>query len=442
MQSSTEHNTKTPSRRDFAKTAATSGAALFTTALFPGNVRGANDRITGGFIGVGMMGSENLRVALEHGVEVKAVCDVYQPHLERAGATVVKAGQKAKEIADFRQVLADKSIDLVCIATPDHWHPYITIEACKAGKDVYVEKPVCAALNGGLKMVEAARKYNRVVQAGTWQRSGQHFQKACEMVRTGELGKVSFARTWIYTNEPREGIGNPPDSAPPAGLDWELWQGPAPEHAFNPNRFGPNPKDASRFRWFWDYAGGQLTDSGVHMIDIMQMAFDEAMPKAISAQGGNFWFEDDRETPDTLQVSYQYPGFVGSWEHRCNNTGDGSRFSMAVSFHGTRGTLYVDRAHYKVTPERGSDLEASEMRRVTDPHPLHWTNFLECVKTRQRPNSDIETCFRSSATCLLANGSYRSGVRLDWDDSTQTVRQKDADPFLYRTYRSPWKLEV
>jgi predicted dehydrogenase len=431
-------NAPQPGRRSFVKTA----AALFTTSLFTGNVRGANDRITGGFIGVGMMGSENLSVALEHGVEVKAVCDVYQPHLERAAAAVVKAGQKAKEVTDFRNVIADNSIDFVCISTPDHWHPYMSIEACKAGKDVYVEKPVCAEINGGLKMVAAARKYNRVVQAGTWQRSGQHFQKACEMVRGGELGKVAFARTWIYTNEPREGIGNPPDSAPPAGLDWELWLGPSPEHAFNPNRFGVTAGGASRFRWFWDYAGGQLTDSGVHMIDIMQMAFDEAMPKAITALGGNFWFEDNRETPDTMQVSYQYPGFTGSWEHRCNNTGDGSAFSMAVTFHGSRGTLYVDRARYKVTPEKGSDLAPSEMRRVSDPHPLHWTNFLDCVKTRQRPNSDIETCFRSSAACLLANAAYRGNERLDWDDSTQTVRQKEAEKYLYRDDRSPWKLEV
>ncbi|HET9319144.1 MAG TPA: Gfo/Idh/MocA family oxidoreductase, partial [Bryobacteraceae bacterium] len=173
-------NEQNPGRRDFLKTA---GAAAFTTSIFTGNVKGANDRVTGGFIGIGVMGSENLGVALRHGVEVKAVCDVYQPHLERAGAIVARTGQKAKEVADFREVLADKSIDFVCISTPDHWHPYMTVEACKVGKDVYVEKPVCVAIDEGLKMVEAARKYNRVVQAGTWQRSGQHFQKACEIVR-------------------------------------------------------------------------------------------------------------------------------------------------------------------------------------------------------------------------------------------------------------------
>src|SRR5579862_5044239 len=244
-------NEPKPARRDFLKTA----GAAFTTSIFTGNVKGANDRITGGFIGVGVMGSENLKVALKHGVEVKAVCDVYQPNLEKAGAMVTRAEQKAKEIRDFREVLADKSIDFVCIATPDHWHPYMTVEACKAGKDVYVEKPVCVVIDEGRKMVEAARKYDRVVQVGTQQRSGVHFQKAAEIVRSGKLGKVAFARTWIYSNQPQQGIGNPPDSKPPAGLDWELWVGPAPERPFNPNRFGVYPNAYSYFRYFWDYAG-------------------------------------------------------------------------------------------------------------------------------------------------------------------------------------------
>jgi predicted dehydrogenase len=221
-----------------------------------------------------------------------------------------------------------------------------------------------------------------------------------------------------------------------------MWLGPSPERPFNPNRFGVYPKAYSYFRWFWDYAGGHITDSGVHMLDILQMAFDEAMPKAVTAIGGKFWFEDDRETPDTLQVTYEYPGFAGSWEHRCNNTDGTTSRLMGLTFYGSRGTLYVDRTLYKVTPEKGSDLQASEMKRVSDPHPLHWTNFLECVKTRQRPNSDIEKCFRSSATCLLGNIAYRSKLRVEWDEQTQTVPQKDAAMYLHRDSRSPWRVEV
>jgi predicted dehydrogenase len=388
------------------------------------------------------MGSENLRAGIKNGAQAVAVCDVYQPNLERAAAIARREGQQPKEVRDFREILADKSIDAVCISTPDHWHPYMTVEACKAGKDVYVEKPACVAVEEGPKMVEAARKYKRVVQAGTWQRSGQHFQKACELVRSGAIGKVAFCRTWIYSNQRQEGIGNPPDAAPPAGLDWDLWLGPAPKREFNPNRFGVYPRAYSYFRFFWDYAGGQLTDSGIHVIDIVHMAFNEQMPQAIAALGGKFWLKDDTETPDTLQVAYEYPGFLGSWEHRSNNTEGLTSRLMGTTFHGSKATLYVDRNLVRVTPEKGSDAEPFEMKRVTDPHPLHWANFLECVRSRQKPNSEIETCVRSSSACILGNVSYRAKTRLDWDDRAGTVSQKDARKYLRREYRAPWKLEV
>jgi predicted dehydrogenase len=406
-------------------------------------VRGANDRISVGFIGTGVMGTENLRAAMRQpGVAVAAVCDVYQPNLERAAALARRNDQAPKEIRDFREILADKSIDAVCISTPDHWHPYMTVEACKAGKDVYVEKPACVAVEEGYVMIEAARKYNRVVQAGTWQRSGEHFQKASEIVRSGALGRIAFVRTWIYNNRGAEGIGNPPDAPTPAGLDWDLWLGPAPARPFNPNRFGVYPRAYSYFRYFWDYAGGQLTDSGIHMLDSVHMAFDEPMPRAVAAIGGKLWLKDDSETPDTLQVTYEYPDFVGSWEHRSNNTEGLTSRLMGITFHGTRGTLYLDRSVYRVTPERGSDLEASEMKRVADPHPLHWVNFLECVRTRKKPNSDIETCVRSSAACILGNLSYRLKMRLDWDDQRRTTLQPEARPYLRREYRKPWELKA
>src|SRR3954466_13433823 len=264
-------------RRDFLK-------AALTTSLFTGAVKGANDRISVGVIGMGRMGTANLGVAMKQpNVEIAAVCDVYQPHLEKAVAMTARGagGKAARGVTDFRQILADKSIDVVCIATPDHWHPYMTVEACKAGKDVYVEKPIAVAVEEGRKMVQAARKYNRVVQAGTMQRSGIHFQKACEIVRSGQLGKISFVRTWNYSNMKEEGIGNPPDGKPVSGLDWEMWLRPAPEPAFNANRFGVDPNAFSHFRWFWDYAGGMMTDWGIHLLDIVQMAFDEAAPTSI-----------------------------------------------------------------------------------------------------------------------------------------------------------------
>jgi predicted dehydrogenase len=390
-----------------------------------------------------MMGTENVTAAMKQpGLEVVAICDVYQTALERAAALVARQGQKAKEVKDFREILADKSIDLVCISTPDHWHAYMTVEACKNGKDVYVEKPICVVVEEGQKMVEAARKYQRVVQAGTWQRSGEHFQKACEIVRSGQLGKITFCRTWNYGNQPPEGVGNPPDSDPPPGLDWDLWLGPAPKRPFNQNRWGVYPKKFPYFRYFWDYAGGMMTDWGVHVLDIVQMAFNEAMPKAITALGGKLWLQDNTETPDTLEVTYEYPGFIATYEYRSGNAQSFFNHGYGTVFYGSKGTLFVDRSLYQVFPERGSDLQPSEMKRVGDAHLNHWANFLACIKSRQKPASDIENCYRSSATCLLGNVAYRSKLRLDWDDQAQTLLQREARRYLHREYRKPWKLVV
>ncbi len=426
-------------RRDFLRGAA--GAA--SVAAFNRGAHGANDRIALGFIGVGVMGSENLKAAMaQPGVAVVGVCDVYQPNLEKAGALARKSGHQPVETADFRQVLSNRSIDAVCISTPDHWHPYITVEACKAGKDVYVEKPASVAVDEGWAMITAARKYQRIVQAGTWQRSGAHFQKACDLVRNGTLGKIAFCRTWIYSNQPREGIGNPPDRLAPAGLNWDLWLGPAPARPFNPNRFGVYPDAYSYFRFFWDYAGGQLTDSGIHMVDIVHMAMGDQMPQSAVALGGKYWFEDDTETPDTLQVTWEYPGFIASWEHRSNNVDGYASRLMGAMFHGSLGTLYVDRQLYRLEPEKGSGLQPAEMKRERDPHPLHWANFLDCIRTRRKPNSEIEACVRSSAACILGNLSMRAKMRLDWDDANRTTVQERARPLLHRDPRSPWALTV
>jgi predicted dehydrogenase len=397
---------------------------------------------------MGRMGMSNLGVAMKQpNVEIAAVCDVYQPHLEKAVAATARGangqpdGRKAaRAVTDFREILADKSVDVVCIATPDHWHPYMTVEACKAGKDVYVEKPICVAVDEGRKMVQAARKYNRVVQAGTMQRSGTHFQQACDIVRSGKLGKVTFVRTWNYGNE--EGIGNPPDGAPVAGLDWEMWLGPAPEHGFNANRFGVDPKKFSHFRWFWDYAGGMMTDWGIHLLDIVQMAFDEAAPTAITALGEKFFIQDNRETPDTLQVTYEYPGFIATYENRLGNANSMFKQGYGILFHGTKGTMFVDRSRYEIFPEKGSDLQAVEVKSSNNANMAHWANFLDCVKTRQRPISDIEIGQRSTATALLGNVSLRSKLRIDWDSKTETTPQSAARKYLHREYRKPWKLEV
>jgi predicted dehydrogenase len=233
-----------------------------------------------------------------------------------------------------------------------------------------------------------------------------------------------------------KGMGNPPDSDPPPGLDWDMWLGPAPLRPYNKNRCMFN------FRWFWDYAGGMMTDWGVHWMDIVQMAFNETMPAAITALGGIYYLKDNRETPDTLLVTYEYPGLLATYEWRAGNAESMFKQGGGILFHGTRGTLFVTRNLYKVTPEKGSDLEPVEEQRINDAHLAHWANFLECIRTRQKPVSDIETGYRSTATCLLGNAALRSRMRVDWDPHKETTLQGEARPYLTREYRAPWKLAV
>ena len=426
-------------RRQFLQS--TVGAAL-TSQIFTGNARGANDRISVGFIGMGKMGRDNLRYALRNpNAAVAAVCDIYERNLNMA---VERAGPGVRAVRDFREILADKSIDAVCIATPDHWHPYMAVEACKAGKDVFVEKPVAVTMEECAKMLEAARKYNRVVQAGTMQRSAPHFQKAVELVRNGDLGQVTFARTWYYARSQREGFGNPPDSDPPAGLDWDKWLGPAPKRAFNVNRWGVDPEDRffSRFRYFWDYAGGMMTDWGVHLVDIVQWAFNEAMPATITASGQKNFIRDNRDTPDTMQVTYEYPGFVATFESRECNAQSMIDHPYGILFHGDEASLLVDRRGLRLIPERGARVTEWEMKSTSSGNAEHWANFLDCVRSRQKPVSDIETCQRSTASCLLGNIALRSKARVDFDEKKWAVAQPEAKKYFSREARAPWKLTV
>jgi predicted dehydrogenase len=436
-----------PERRDFLRA---TGAAL-AAPFFINKMKGANDKVNLAYIGLGKMGRSNLSYGQQQeSAVVTAVCDVYQRNLDWAQQSANEYAKKVgrpevKALKDFREILADKSVDAVCISTPDHWHAYMTVEACKAGKDVYVEKPISVTIDEGKKMVQAARKYNRVVQAGTMQRSADHFQKAAAIVRNGDLGQVAFVRTWNYSNSPAEGYGNPPDTEPPSTLDWNSWLGPAPMHAFNENRFGVDPKDKyfSTFRWFWDYAGGMMTDWGVHWLDIVQLAFNEEMPKTITSVGGKFYLKDNRDTPDTLQVTYEYPGFIATYENRNSNEQSMFHKNGGILFCGTKGTMFLDRNGYQIVPEKDvTSLEAVEVKATGGGNKQHWANFLECIRTREKPTSDIEKCFRSTSTCLLGNIALRSKMRVDWDAEKLTIAQPEARKFMSREERKPWKISV
>ena len=435
-------------RRTFLSTVA-AGAAATTAASASPLPQAGPKKYRLGFIGLGRRGRSVMSAALRNEeTQVVALCDVYKPNLELAQKMV----PDARPHTDFREVLAADDIDAVCLGTPDHWHAYMTVEACKAGKDVYVEKPISVTVHEGQMMVKAARKYDRIVQVGTQQRSGIHFQKAVDIVRSGKLGDISFVRTWNYGNEFPDGIGNPPDTAPPDNLDWDMWLGPAPERAFNKNRFGVDPDHYSFFRWFWDYAGGMMTDWGVHLLDIVLWAMDEKGPRVINTVAGKYALKDNRETPDTIQATYEFPGFACVYENRVANAQSMWKQGYGILFHGTEGTLFVDRSRWEIIPETKSAASGTRNRvdrligeagsasneTTTD----HWADFIRSIKTRERPISDIEIGHRSTATCLLANVALRSRQRIEWDPETETTDNKEAQTYLRREYRAPWKLEL
>ncbi|MPY89387.1 MAG: gfo/Idh/MocA family oxidoreductase [Luteitalea sp.] len=456
-------------RRTFV--ASTAAGVVGTTSALSAResrlVQGANDRIRLGFIGVGGMGRGHLNNFMQISeAEVVVVCDVWDFARNRARKmTEPQPRGPAETESDFRRILDRKDIDAVVVATPDHWHALPTIMACEAGKDVYVEKPISHNIVEGRQMVDAARTHKRIVQVGTQQRSGLHFQEAVDMVREGKIGKVTRARTWNYGNASPRGIGSPPDGAPPAGLDWDFWLGPAPQVAFNPNRF------IGSFRWFWDYAGGMMTDWGVHLLDIVQWAMNVDAPSAITAAGGKFVLEDNRETPDTLEVLFEYPEFVATYSNRFTNgyTPDGHGYGIV--FYGTDGTLFVDRQGYDLYPELGETTEDPEPAYVrlqetgqpswsssrtvdvgrsprmsapgSDQNEPHIESFLECMRTRKLPISDIEIGHRSTSTCLLGNIAYRTGHKIAWDAKSEQISDDpEASKLLSRENRSRWTQDV
>ena len=443
-------------RRQLLKSGAALAAAAValegTPAVASKNskITGSNDDILVGVIGTGNMGRANMMgFANEENVRVAAVCDCYKKNMDRALEKLEEEEKPAPQtFSDFRKLLEMKELDIVVVATPDHWHPLMSVMACRAGKDVYVEKPISVTVSEGRKMVEVGRETKRVVGVGTQQRSGEHFQRAVEIVQSGRLGRITRVETWNYGNEYPEGFGNPPDSEPPEGLDWDMWLGPAPKRPFNKNRFGVDVKGYwSTFRWFWDYAGGWMTDWGTHLIDVVQWAMETNGPEYVSASGGKYAILDNRETPDTMLAIFEYPDFICTYEYRgCSReTKDGRGYG--ILFHGTDASLFVDRQGYSLAPEMERLGDESHAKTLpvssgeSDQHQPHIKAFIECVKSRKRFVSDIEIGHYASATPHLANISLRLGRRLKYDlENERFIGDDQANSMLAREYRAPWKL--
>src|SRR5581483_367102 len=399
--------------------------------------------------GSGGQGTGDLRRALQlPGVQCVAVCDVD----DEMSAEALKKLNRDREVKpelitrDFRRVLDRKDIDAVIIGTPDHWHALVTIMACQAGKDVYVEKPLSLTISEGREMVKAARHYNRVVQMGTQQRSAPHFKDAVEYVQSGQLGKIRVVRCWAY----QDWMGNivkVPDSDPPASVDYDMWLGPAPKRPFNKNRFHFN------FRWYYDYSGGLMTDWGAHMIDIANWAMAIRAPLSASSVGGKYGFPDDaEETPDTQQAIWDCGGYSMIWEH-ATAIGQGPFMrDHGVAFHGNNGILVVDRGGWEVYPETEGTTRRKQYKNTSASLPrqgnggvdsglLHVRNFLDCMDSRQKPHSDVEIGHNSMIACHLGNIAYRTGRTVRWDvESEKVIGDNDAQKLVSKEYRAPWKL--
>ena len=437
-------------RREFAR-----GAALATAAGY-GRILGANDRIRVGYIGLGNRGDQVHDAFLEHGdCTTAAVCDLRDDYMDFA---VRKSRAQPKKYSDYRNLLADHDVDAVVIATPDHWHALMFIDACNAGKDVYVEKPLSLTVVEGRRMVETARRTNRVTQVGINRRSAPFLREAAEFVQSGGIGQVTVARSYHIENQWPAGIGSPPDSAPPNENEWERWLCPAPKVPYNRNRTYYN------FRWFYDYSGGQLTNFGVHYMDMMRWCLGQEYPRAVTAIGGKYAVQDNREIPDTLEAVWEFDRALVMFAQYNTNAAPGNVQNSEMELRGTKGTIYIHPDRWEVVPEQVTEMTTfartpldrqSERAYPASRKPamepriakgsqdtaFHARNFLDCVKSRARTNCDVETGHRSTAATLIANIAHRTHSYLEWDGRAERFTNNDeANRFLEYQYRAPYKL--
>lgn len=425
----------THNRRAFLKTAGTAFAASSFLNFNP-SVFGANERIVLALIGGNNQGRAVARNAIKDGAVIKTFCDLDDAVLRKVGADLEKAQGKAAGFEkDFRRVLEDKEVDGVIIATPDHWHALPMLLACQAGKDVYIEKPLSQTIHEGHLMRDAARKYDRVVQVGTQRRSGEHFRTAAEFVASGKLGKVCLIKAWMC--QVRGSIGNPPDSEPPAGVDYDVWLGPAPKRPFNKNRFHYN------WRFFWDYGNTELGNQGVHMLDValwgiqMMRGVSNSLPKKVSGTSGIYWLDDAKEVPDTQVLTFDYGDLALVWElHSFQNVLPLHGTAAATAFYGTEGVLVLDGNGWKVTLPKGQAGPSENSSGGS-----HTKNFLECMKSRNRPNADVELGRLSTTLCHLGNICTRLKRDIHFDPVQENFgADREANALLTKEYRAPYAL--
>jgi predicted dehydrogenase len=428
---------KSPSRRSFLKDTVFGGAIL---GLSPRTHRSLfaslppSERVRIGMIGVGNQGGPKNNMNYFMG-NIAALCDVDKNHLGEAADFLQKeSGMAATLTSDYRRLLDAKYIDAVVVTVPDQWHALMTIEACKAGKDVYCEKPLTLTIGEGKPMIAAARKYKRVVQTGTMQRSGVEFKLAVDLVQQGIVGKVhSVIVTLPSPNWIARAKSPVANSAPPDGFDYDRWLGPAPFRPYNKNHVH------YLFRFYWDYSGGQQTNFGAHHLDIAQwgLGMDENGPTSVegtAAYNPDGWYE----TPDTTSIRYTYANGVVM---TCEQKLDTKSSDQGTEFVGDKGSLFVYRGGIVANPpELLKDVEVPKIIN-SQANSKHVENFLDCVKSREKPVADIAIGHSSATVCHLGNIAIRSGKKITWDPKTETiVGDPEGEKWLTKEYRAPYKL--
>jgi len=417
-------------RRDFIRKTGVAAAAtaamplvVSARALGQGDKVAANDRIGLGFIGVGGMGSGHLGGFLGNpSCEVLAVCDVDQFHREHAAQRV---GEKCGSYTDFRELLDRSDIDAVVIATPDHWHTLTSISACEAGKDVYCEKPLTLTIEEGRRLVQAVRRYARVFQTGSQQRSSGEFRQACELVRSGRIGKAKLVRVGIG-GSPTSGWE--PDSDPPPELDWNLWLGPAPWSPYNKLRCHFS------FRWFYDYSGGMMTDWGHHHNDIAQWGLGTDLTGPVKFEGwGKFPTDGLFETATEYEITYTHadgtPVICGTTQPH------------GITFEGPDGWVHVDRGFLETSPAELKDEKLGPGDVHLYESNNHQQNWVDCIRSREKPICDAEIGHRSVSICHLCNIVIRTGQKIEWDPVAERITNEEAlNRWISRPCRAPWAL--
>jgi predicted dehydrogenase len=430
-------------RRNFIKTASVlaAGSVLPLDALAKARMNvPASDKIRVGLIGANSQGYSNLASILKNPeVECIALCDIDQNVLEKRTGDLAKLNvAKPALYGDYRKMLENKDIDIVIVGTPDHWHCLQLVHSLEAGKHVYVEKPVGNSIAEINIMHKAAKKHGKMVQVGQWQRSQPHFVDAINYLKSGKLGRIRTCKAWSYVDW-KTAVPKVPDTPVPAGVNYDMWLGPAPKRPFNQNRFH------FTWRWYWEYGNGLMTDWGVHLVDYILYGMGKSIPASVMAIGGKYAFpEDDMVTPDTMTAVYDFNDFTMIWEHTIGIGLGNWRRPHGMSYIGENGTLVLDRGGWEVVPEKQKIEALPVQKNVGNGLDLHTKNFLECIKnnTPQKLNAGIDIGRNVALVAQMGNIAYRTGEKVSWDDAKQSFKTETANKLITPVYNNGYKLPV